>query len=351
MTERTNLKIGICTRYSQSGASSRLRYYLYRDALCEAGMKPVFHPLLPDEYISQLYGGKGKSKIQITAALTKRLLSSFFLEKNLLTEYELFPLLPAWAELFLIGKRKFVLNFDDLVWEKYRNIPLLNKKFDCLIRHASGVIAANHLLYEKIKELNPNTILIPTVVDLKRYTSAQRTPAASPKLTAAWIGTPVTYRECLLPFAGILKQAAGVMPFRLMVIAKAGLPAIDGIETICVDWSAEQEAKYLKHCDFGIMPLKDDDFSRGKSAYKLIQYAACGLPAIASNVGENCHVIRHGKNGFLASTPEEWISAIKELASAETRSRMSNEMQLLAFDYSLQKYAPVLIEFLRRCYA
>ena len=119
----------------------------------------------------------------------------------------------------------------------------------------------------------------------------------------------------------------------------------------CVDWSEENEAGLLASCDFGVMPLTDDDFSRGKSAYKLIQYAAAGLPAVASPVGENSLFIREGVNGFSPASPEAWISAVKRLADPRLRAAMSEEMGKVSFDHSLQKYGPILTDFLKGCFA
>ena len=96
------------------------------------------------------------------------------------------------------------------------------------------------------------------------------------------------------------------------------------------------------------MPLTDDPFSRGKSAYKLIQYQAAGLPAIASPVGENVRVIRHGVTGFLADSPAEWADALKQLAAdSGLCAAMGLAARAAAFDYSLQKYGPVEAAFLR----
>ena len=344
-------QLGIWTRYSEQGASSRLRYFLYRKSFEEAGFAPVYHPLLGDEYLKRLYGGQGKSQRLFLAALASRLFQLTAPEKNLLIEYELLPFFPAAVELFLLRGKNFVLNFDDLVWEKYKNLPLLEHKYDSLIRKSSGIIAANHLLYDKAAALNSRVILVPTVVDPEKY----RTPPLLPKkdgfLRAAWIGTPVTYRECFLPFAEILKAVCRACPVEFLIIARADLPVIDGVPMSCVDWSEESEAGLLASCDFGVMPLTDDDFSKGKSAYKLIQYAAAGLPAVASPVGENRLFIRGGVNGFSPASSEEWVSAVKRLADPRLRAGMAEEMRKVSYDYSLQKYGPILTEFLKGCFA
>ena len=344
------VKLGIYPRYSEQGASSRLRYYLYRDALIQAGFAPEFHPLLGDEYLRRLYSGRGKPKQLFLKALASRFFRTAAPEENLLIEYELFPFLPAAAELFLIGKRKFVLNFDDLVWEKYKSIPFLKNKYDRLIRRAAGVITANHLLFERAAKLNANAILIPTVVDLQKYVSPPLLPKKEGFLRAAWIGTPVTYRACFLPFAETFKKLCATFPLEFLIVARSDLPVIDGVPMTCVDWSEKDEAGFLASCDLGVMPLVDDAFSRGKSAYKLIQYAAAGLPAVASPVGENARFIREGVNGFSAVSPEEWLSAVGMLADSGRRTEMSHRTRELAFDCSLQKYAPVMTDFLKRSF-
>ena len=348
-TDKTPVFLGIYTRYSELGASSRLRYYLFKEAFNAVSAGNFFHPFFDNAYLKRLYSGKGKSKAGFFLALAKRLYQVVFPEKQLLLEYELLPFMPAAVDLFFIGKRKFVLNFDDFVWEKYKNIPFLKTKYDKLIQKAAGVIVANHLLLEKVKNLNSNVILIPTVVDLEKYPYTP--PVDRLPLTAAWIGTPVTYKECFLPFASVWQELCKETGLKFKIIARENLPDIPGVNMEKVNWSQENEAKLLSECDFGIMPLVNDDFSRGKSAYKLIQYAACGLPAAASPVGENSLFITHGENGFLASSAEEWISAVQALESLSVRKKMSSAMQKKAFEYSLQKYIPVMTEFLLRCFS
>jgi glycosyltransferase involved in cell wall biosynthesis len=61
------------------------------------------------------------------------------------------------------------------------------------------------------------------------------------------------------------------------------------------------------------MPLPDGEFMRGKCGLKLIQYMACGLPAVASPVGINTEIVEEGKNGFLAASEEEWFEKLDRL--------------------------------------
>jgi glycosyltransferase involved in cell wall biosynthesis len=65
--------------------------------------------------------------------------------------------------------------------------------------------------------------------------------------------------------------------------------------------------------DIGIMPTPDDQWARGKCSLKALLYMAMGIPAVCSAVGTNCEVIQHAQNGFLAMTPEEWLSHLQKL--------------------------------------
>ena len=95
------------------------------------------------------------------------------------------------------------------------------------------------------------------------------------------------------------------------------------------------------------MPLPDDAFAKGKSAYKLIQYAGAKLPSLGAAVGENCQVIQQGKTGFLCETPEMWCDSLKQLYNdAVLRSKMSGQAQLLAENWSIAKHAARIADFI-----
>jgi len=90
---------------------------------------------------------------------------------------------------------------------------------------------------------------------------------------------------------------------------KLGVPA----------WHKYPELIMQQKWDIAIAPLIDDDFNRGKSHIKWMEYSMAKLPVIASKVypyfmpinGEN--IIVHGETGMLASTEEEWEQALETL--------------------------------------
>ena len=90
-----------------------------------------------------------------------------------------------------------------------------------------------------------------------------------------------------------------------------------------------------------------DAFAKGKSAYKLIQYAGAKLPSLGAAVGENCQVIQQGKTGFLCRTQEEWCQNLSRLFhDASLRKSMGEAARQEAVKWSLETNARNMIRFL-----
>ena len=339
-------ELGVYTRYSALGASSRLRYLCYADRLALNGLDAEFHTLFQDDYLRRLYSGRS-ARFTALRDLGRRMLRMPPREPKLWIEYELLPGMPFAVEAkFLQGKR-FVLDFDDAVYLKYANHPRLSGKFERLAAQADGIIVANDALFEHFSGVNANTFKIPTAVD-----TAALAPSDDkfPRLTLVWIGTPVTCEAHLAPVAETLRALHKSLDFDLLVIGGTPSPALDFAGVRIVPWSEEAERELLPRCHIGIMPLPADDaFASGKSAYKLIQYLAAGIPAVASPVGENRVVLKEGETGFFADSPEDWHTAIGKLAGdAGLRTALGENARRKARKYSRDRIFAQLATFLER---
>ena len=343
----------IFCRYAENGASSRLRFFRYRPFFEAAGIKVEYFSFFDAPYLERLYAGKSRQPGSFCRAVLRRMRDAarcapdavFFIE------YELFPLMPAWAERALfLKKRPCFLGFDDPVWEKYAGIPGLSGKYDALARGASGIVAANALIEERFGKLGRPLLKVPTAVDLDRYDRATEKAEKFPRFTVAWIGSPATF-PFLRNFLPVLRKMTACCDFELLMIGKAFWGPLPGVPSRSVEWSEAEEADLLARCHAGIMPLPDEPFARGKSAYKLIQYAGAGLPALASPVGENKVVVRPGENGFAASTPDEWRAALSSLASdAGMRKKLAANARKDSENYSVSRIAPLIADFLEKSF-
>jgi len=106
----------------------------------------------------------------------------------------------------------------------------------------------------------------------------------------------------------------------------------------------------LSTAHIGIMPLTDDEWSRGKCAFKLLQYMAASLPCVASPIGANTEAVIDGVNGFHATTLAEWEQKLELLInSQELRSRFgaSGHAHVEA-RYAMSVYQARFVELLSR---
>jgi len=353
------VKLLVFTRYSRLGASSRLRAYQYLPYLKNKGFEVDVSCLFEDDYLKSLYTSKRKSKVGVLIAYAKRLLKLLKSKDYdvLWIEKELFPGLPALAEYLLarLGVR-YIVDYDDAIFHNYdKNSSwlvhtFLRYKIDTVMKYATTVIAGNEYLAQRARVAGAvNVEIIPTVVDIKRYTV---TPKNSQQdLVIGWIGSPATqhYLLELTPVFNALKREFNI---HFLAIG-ANQQGLEKTPIEALSWTEETEILSIQKFDIGIMPLSDSHWERGKCGYKLIQYMACGLPVVGSSVGANKQIINHGVNGFLVKNLSDWEQALRSvLRDVTLRKSMGYEgRKMVELRYSLQAQVPKLALLLHRASA
>lgn len=354
MTQPKKRKIAAFTRYSRMGASSRLRTYQYIPKLEEAGYEVEAFPLFGDEYLKKLYSGSKKPKAEIIKAYLKRFILLFKIRKVDLIwiEKELFPYMPAWFEKFLsLIDLSIVADYDDAIFHHYDQSSngwikrLLGDKIKHVIRSADIVMCGNKYLLNYAVESGAKTSqLLPTVVDIQRYSLNDNVNKSIEPIIIGWIGSPTTlpYLEQLHPVFEKLHQKYSI---RLYVIG-GKLERRSKVDIKNIEWSEKTEVESIKQIDIGVMPLEKNKWARGKCAYKLIQYMACGLPTVGTHYGANSDVVIHGETGYLASNEDEWYKYLEKLLqSSKLRNRMGKAGRRRVENYySLQHSSRFLID-------
>jgi glycosyltransferase involved in cell wall biosynthesis len=187
---------------------------------------------------------------------------------------------------------------------------------------------------------NNNTKYFPTVVDTSRYLP-QFGSRGRAVFTVGWIGSPSTavyLNELVQPLSALGLECS----VRLIVIGGKS-PSIPNVATTELIWSEHTEIELINSFDVGVMPLSDDDWARGKCAFKLIQYMACAVPVVASSVGANVEVVT-AECGLLASTSQEWLTALRLLRDQPSIRVSMGEAGRTRIEkhYSLLKNLPIL---------
>ena len=337
--------------YGRQAASTRYRLSQYAPGLRAAGIDLTVEGLLDDDYLQKTFRGEKYGLANTARAYARRAarLPRLGAYDVAIVNAELFPLLPGWIESRLL-RIPYIYDFDDAFFEKYRSARfrrvsfLLKDKFDSVVARAAAVTAGNEYLATYARSLNANTHVLPTVVDTDRYRPAPM--RTSDSFTIGWVGSPST--GAYLPsLFGPLAQLGREGPVRFVVVG-AQCPAIEGVEVVNVAWSEATEIDTINTFDAGVMPLPDDEWARGKCAFKLIQYMACGVPSVASPVGANVTVAANGA-ALLADEDAEWLAALRRLRDdADLRARLSQAGRArVEQTYSLQATLPTMAEIIK----
>jgi glycosyltransferase involved in cell wall biosynthesis len=114
-------------------------------------------------------------------------------------------------------------------------------------------------------------------------------------------------------------------------------------------WRKDTELDDFRKMDIGLMPLPDDEWTKGKCALKGLQYMSFGIPCVMSPVGVNSTIIQDGVNGFLASTEEEWVEKLSLLIdSHELRQKIGKAgLETTVNGYSIHANKDLYVNYLQ----
>lgn len=92
--------------------------------------------------------------------------------------------------------------------------------------------------------------------------------------------------------------------------------------------------------DIGTAPLVDSLFNASKSAIKAMEYAALGIPVIASDVAPYRGFVLDGVTGYLVRSEHEWGKRLYELASDDAmREEMGAKAKEHVAQFTIQRNA------------
>lgn len=236
-------------------------------------------------------------------------------------------------------KKPVVFDLDDAVWVFEKVGPTAKA-----IAAATELFAGNEYLADWAGRYNRNVTLVPTTVDTRRF---QPAPSLHSPFTIGWIGTSSNLKYLHLATAAIKKFLATHGDARFVIVSDAAPDFIkfDGRKFIFKQWNADSEAADINSFSVGIMPLTDDEWTRGKCGAKLLQYMACGVPVVASPVGFNSGLLSH-EVGFAASTEQDWAWAFEKVwAEPQAAAALGfNGRTLVERQYNTEAWAAIIAQ-------
>jgi glycosyltransferase involved in cell wall biosynthesis len=337
--------------------SQRFRVELFLPLLKEKNIRYKIAPFLDENTWNVLYKNSSvfKKAFGVIKGFVKRIGVVLFVAPfcdYVFVHREASPLGPPVFE-FIISKifrKKLIYDFDDAIWisntskeNSFVNWLKTFWKIKFICKWAYKVAGGNMYLCNYAKEYNDQVMLLPTSVDVEKQHNSLKDQNTD-QVVIGWTGSHSTmnYLDDLVP---VLKKIAEDFNTEIIIISNKP-PQFTIPNLTFIPWREETEIDDLLRLNIGLMPLNEDKWSEGKCGFKLIQYMALGIPALASPVGVNKDIVEDGRNGFLCRNENEWYQALQRLIK-DTLLRQSmgkTGREKITERYSIQANAETFLD-------
>lgn len=250
----------------------------------------------------------------------------------------------SWLQKPLIAKH--------YTFEKYLRKPLLFDVDDAIFVGSEGfarkialqadkVICGNSFLANFFEKYNKNIEIVPTAIDLSKFSELRIDNNYNEDCIILWTGSSSGYKflyKIERPLEFILSKYKNVK-LRIVSNERPNFKIINPNQIEFIKWSEEVEFKSIRSSNIGIMPIDNDDLSKGKCSFKMLSYMAAGLPVVVSPYGMNKEVLELGEIGYAAVSYEDWVSALESLINSNKKrdffGRQGVEIIKTTFDVSV----------------
>jgi len=356
------MKVLFWTPYPTQGPSNRYRVEQYLPSLRDRGIDFDLRPFWSSAAYKLLYeqGHFLEKTYYFLLGVLSRLRDILAISKYhiVFIHREACPVGGAFFETVLSLLRKpIIFDFDDAIFlpsgtltnsfiERFKRPD----KTSTIIRKSSHVISGNSYLYEYALRYNNSVSVIPTPIDTARY--APMPKESQGDITIGWAGS-ITTLEFLKMLENVFIKLSRHFPF-IKIKTIGGYLSVKELTNITSKkWSLEEELDDLRAFDIGVMPMPDNEWTRGKCGFKAILYMSMGIPCVCSPVGMNKDIITDAKDGFFASSEEEWFEKLSLLITdAGLRKRIGiAARETVEKTFSVKVNAPKFTDILLNVYA
>lgn len=322
---------------NEQDPSSYYRIYQYMDKKDNVCFFKYVNKYMYRWYYDKNCDGFCKGIKKAVFAIVGIVRSSFFIlydelflkSKSVVINRAIFPrIIPGLCAIMLdkyLNKRTVYWDFDDnIILEG----EITKRECEILERQSEQIIVTHQYLVDTISKKYRDKVITLSTTDeeIKRFNCEEliqsRSAHYNRKIILIWIGTKnnLEYLEEILPQideAGRLIAKKTRKSIILKVISNKPLNCTNAtnFKVQNIPWTREEAISELKIAHIGLMPLKDDEYTRGKGGFKAVQYIGAGIPAIVSNVGFNSQVVEDSVNGRLVQNSEGWIQSIYDLST------------------------------------
>lgn len=258
------------------------------------------------------------------------------------------------AKLLALGNKKIIFDIDDAIYLADTPVKGLITRLKAFIREkevqdslkaSSSVIVENDYIKNYVSKFCKTIYKIPGPIDTDRFFVNKNARKDEKDIVLGWIGSPAT-TVYIRMWRNVLSEVLSRFKNVKIVLIGAGNHELPGERVIEKEWNYRTEVGELQKFDIGIMPMPDDEWTRGKLGCKMLQYMAVGVPPVVSFTPTNAELITDDENGFLVKTESEWIGKLSRLIEDEALRKNIGEAGRKSVEEvcSVEKNAPKLIK-------
>lgn len=151
------------------------------------------------------------------------------------------------------------------------------------------------------------------------------------------------FREAFPAVQKLLQEYSRKIQLYFLGMPPPSLINLDEVKYIPYDERYQESLGVLNRIGLhaGLAPLQDNSFNECKSNIKFLEYSACSIPGIYSNVGPYAESVKHMQTGLLVSPgdTEGWRHSMKMLIENDNlRTTIAQNAKREAFEkYTIQK--------------
>lgn len=193
---------------------------------------------------------------------------------------------------------------------------------DHFMKKCSVCTAGSEELVKYAKQFNPHSVLLTSPIIKHQYIKKNRQSVYN----IGWVGYYRAHKQNLSEFLfpALFQLDIDV---KLTILGVNNSADIDELKTIFakypgieliipenVDWFSESAINIIiARFDVGVAPMINTEYNKAKSAFKLKQYMSCGVPVVVSDVGENNRFLKHGENGYLCRSVDDFEKYLRRV--------------------------------------
>jgi glycosyltransferase involved in cell wall biosynthesis len=215
------------------------------------------------------------------------------------------------------------------------------------LRVADRVTVSTEPLAEQIRRYNSDVVVLPNYIDQEVFTLPgvpldirgrdEKSIEWPDMVTVGYTSSPTHDRDF-----NLVRDQLVLLGQRQRNLLYVFLGTSYNLPVPCasIEWIPDLTT-YYQHLSFdiGIAPLTRTTFNNSKSYIKALEYAARGIPVVASDEPPYREFVQHGVTGYLAKQPYQFGRYLRDLVNDRPmREAMGRDARKLAEQYTIQQH-------------